>query len=44
MQNVILFPTSSSFFLHTGFLERMRPRAAADVAGHDGGGEGSKKP
>jgi hypothetical protein len=36
MQNLVLFPTSSSFFLHDGFLARMRLGAAK------GGGESKK--
>jgi hypothetical protein len=35
--------SSSSFFLHAGFVARMRPRAADGVVGRDEGGGGSKK-
>jgi hypothetical protein len=43
MQMVILFPTSSSFFLYVGFLVRLRHGATDGAAGHDRGGGGSKR-
>jgi hypothetical protein len=43
MQNVILFPTFSSFFLHDGFQAKMRPGAASGTASCHRGGEENKK-